>query len=182
MSVYLFLSSDIPLENVDYTGSELLSIEEAEQRSIPMPDWYSEDMLLINRTDKILIYAPDDSCFDEIQIWGKDDSAFVKKYSDKNYHAGLQWVYSDERAGQLIEYIKEHLNNASEIELWKVWLDPDCEAGPVKKKCSLDSLAVSDIKEFDEINVINVDLPQLLIDAGYKVQGCPYCLIVEATH
>ena len=179
MSEYLFLSSDTPLVNIEYTdGSELLSIEEAEERNMPMPDWYEQDMGLISRTDKVLLYVQDDTFFDEIQVWDKGDSAFSKKYSNKKYHAGLQWNYSDERAVQLIEYIKEHLKTAAEIELWKVWLDPDCEAQPVKKRCALKLLDAEEIKEFTEKEVLNFELPQLLLDAGYKAQGCPYCLVI----
>ena len=178
MSEYLFLSSDMPLESIDYTKSELLSIEEAEARKIPMPDWYYKEML-ISRTDKILIYAPDDSYFDEIQIWDKGDSAFAKKYSSKKYHAGLQWHYSDLRAAQLIAYMAEHLKNGREIELWKVWLDSKFEARPTKKMCSIESLSISDILEFCEHSVLGFDLPQILRDAGYKAEGRPYCLVVS---
>lgn len=179
MSEYYFLSSDKPFESIDYTQAESLSIEEAESRNIPLPDWYSPDMG-ISRTDKILIYAPDMSHFDEIQIWDKGDSEFAKKYSNKRHHAGLQWRYSDTRATQLIEYIKAHLESSAELELWKVWLDPDCEASPIKQECRADFLTPKEIKEYDEYEVLITELPKMLLDAGYKTQGRPYCLAVSS--
>ncbi len=144
MSIYQFLSSDTPLKTVKNTQIELISIQEAEHRGIPLPNWYSKDMD-INRTDKIVLHAPNEECLCEIEISGHNDSAYAKQYSNKRYHSVLEWEYSEKRAQFLKEYIMEHLMAGPEIELWNIWLDNDGES--TVKRCHVDSLTISDIRE-----------------------------------
>ncbi|SHK14681.1 hypothetical protein [Desulforamulus aeronauticus] len=159
MSIYQFLSSDKPLETVSNHQIEYLSIEEAEQRGISLPNWYSKNMN-INRTDKIVLYAPDEECLREIEISDDNDSIYAKQYSNKRYHSALQWEYSEKRAQQLIKYMTKHLMTSLEIELWNVWLDSNGK--PTIKKCHIDSLTISEIKEIVE----------------QDPYGNPHCLVV----
>lgn len=159
MSVYQFLSSDMPFQNLDNSSIEILSIEEAENRNIPMPNWYSKDMD-ISCTKKILLYAPNEESLNELQITDDGNSHYAKRYSNKSHHVALQWRYSNERAQQIIEYIREHLISCSEIELWSVWLDREAES--VIKRRIIDSLTISDINEI----------------TNYDPFEKPYCLVI----
>ncbi len=126
MSIYQFLSSDKPLKTVSNHQIEYLSIEEAaEHRGISLPNWYSKNMN-INRTDKIVLYAPDEECLREIEISDDNDSTYTKQYSNKRYHSALQWEYSEKRAQQLIEYITKHLMTGLEIVEQDPYGNPHC--------------------------------------------------------
>lgn len=144
MSIYQFLASDDPMKTIKNQMIELLSIEEAEARGLSMPNWYSKDMD-IDRNKKIVLFVPDEECLCEIEIADDNDSFYAKQYSNKHYHSALQWQYSEKRAEQLKEYILEHLMTGSEIELWNIWLDRNLK--PTIKRCQIDSLTVSIIKE-----------------------------------
>ena len=59
---------------------------------------------------------------------GADDNYFllsfgaVSDYTNKKHAVYLEWNYTDGRAEQILEYIKENLKKTEEIELWHVWL------------------------------------------------------------
>ena len=59
---------------------------------------------------------------------GADDNFFlhffpdVQSYTDRNYGVCLEWNYTEGRAKQVIEYMKNVLQNTTSIELWHVWL------------------------------------------------------------
>lgn len=158
MSLYQFLSSDAELKSTDNSQTEIISIDEVEVRGALMPNWYSKDMN-ISRTDKIVLFAPNEECFGEIEIVDDSDSEYAKYYSDKLYHSALRWTYSEKRARQLIEYITEHLKTTSEIELWHIWMDVDVK--PTLKRCHIDSLSNSKLKQFNEYDPY--ENPQCLI-------------------
>lgn len=144
MSIYQFLASNEPVKTIKNHKIELLSIEEVEARGLSMPNWYSKDMD-IDRNKKIVLFAPDEECLREIEIAEDNDSFCAKQYSNKHYYSALQWQYSEKRTEQLKEYILEHLMTGSEIELWNIWLDRNLK--PIIKRCQIDSLTVSIIKE-----------------------------------
>lgn len=43
-------------------------------------------------------------------------------YTKQPYCAHLEGDYTDARAQQLIDYIREYLQDAAEVELWNIWL------------------------------------------------------------
>lgn len=145
MSIYQFLASDSPLQAMDNSQIELLSIEEAEIRGLSLPNWYSVDMN-INRKEKIVLFAPNEECLHDIRISNDNDSIYAKQYSNKCYYSSMQWVFSDKRAEQLLDYIKAHLITASDIELWNIWLDE--YDTPTIKRCPVDDLTVSVVRVF----------------------------------
>lgn len=152
MSIYQFLSSDSPLREVKGPPQRLLSIEELESMGGAMPKWYHKDMK-IDRTKKIVLWVEKEEELDEIDIhdyWEARGYYAEDHYSDKDYNAALAWHYTDKRAEKLIEYIKEHLSAAHEIELWTIWLDEWLEDDPPKpviKECPVDELTIADINE-----------------------------------
>ena len=73
--------------------------------------------------------------------------ADVREYSDKKNGVYLEWnYYTEGRAKQLIEYLKNALQNADSVELWRVWLgvSDEFEDSPVihRQTISVDELTV----------------------------------------
>ena len=96
MSVCTFIASDFPLKEVS-----------------PVQDYPFEINL-----DKGTMYDG-----------GTDDNYFlhffqdVQNYTHKKNGVCLEWNYfTDGRAKQIIEYMKNVLQNTTSIELWHVWL------------------------------------------------------------
>lgn len=146
MSSFEFIASDYALTEVENRKVEYLSIEEAEKRKIHLPNWYSKNMN-IDRQAKTLLHCENEDCLNEITIYPElyYDAGLATR---KKYIYGISWRYSDERATQLIEYIERHLQEATEIELWNIWLD---EIGVYETTtCNINLLKKSHIKYIND--------------------------------
>ena len=151
MSFFSFIASDFPLKDVENTKIEFLSIKEAEKRNIPLHDWLEN--MDIDREKQILMYCEKEEDLDEIAIstYLYDGDIEIKQVTEKKYVSSLSWRYTDERALQLIDYIKKHLEVAEDIEFWNIWIgngdaDKPCEI----TKCHVDSLEKSHLKYMSE--------------------------------
>ena len=96
---------------------------------------------------------------------GADDNYFlldfpnVDLYTNKEYGVSLEWEYTDGRAKQLIEYIKNALLETDSVEFWLVWLMDyyEYEERPYihRYEISIDELTVDDINEINSANIWN---------------------------
>lgn len=96
---------------------------------------------------------------------GADDNYFllsfgaVSDYTNKKHAVYLEWNYTDGRAEQILEYIKENLKKTEEIELWHVWLmdyfEYEDSAVIHKRRISITELTIRDIKEWDNAEIWN---------------------------
>ena len=102
----------------------------------------------------------------------------VWEYTDKKYGVHLEWnYYTEGRAKQLIEYLKNALQNADSVELWRVWLgvSDEFEDSPVihRQTISVDELTVKHIEEIDHADVWNTP------DKMYPNRPSFYCLEIR---
>lgn len=150
MSVCTFIASDFPLEE-----------------AVP-----ERDHLIEINIDDGTIYDGD-----------ADDNFFllpftdVQEYSVKNYGVRLEWNYTEGRAKQLVEYLKNALQNTSSVELWHVWL-MDCyefEDRPVIHRQTIfaDELTAEHIRKIDEAEIWNTP------DKMYPNRPSYYCLKIQ---
>ena len=113
---------------------------------------------------------------------GADENFFlipfvnVKDYTDKNYGVYLEWNYTDGRAKQIIEYIKNALQKSDNIEFWLVWLMDyyEFEDRPLihSKTVSISELTIEHIKEIDSADIWNKP------DKMYPERPSFYCLTI----
>lgn len=150
MSVCTFIASELPLTEV-----------------VPVQDYPLE------------INIDDGTIYDG----GADDNYFLffftnaKDYTDKKNGVYLEWHYTEGRAKQIIEYIKNALQNTTSIELWHVWL-MDCyeyEDRPVihRQTIYIDELTTKHIKEIDDAEIWNTP------DKMYPNRPSFYCLEIK---
>ena len=102
---------------------------------------------------------------DTIDDGGADDNFFlfpfenVCDYTDKKYGVYLEWNYTDGRAVQVLNYIKNALKETDSVELWHVWLGDyyEYEDSPVihKRTISIRQMTVEDIKVIDGADIWN---------------------------
>lgn len=98
----------------------------------------------------------------------------MQDYTDKKYGVYLEWNYTDGRAEQILNYMKETLEKTEYIELWKVWLMDyfEYEDSPVihKRTISVEELTIQDIKEIECADIWNKPDKQIPSRPSY------YCL------
>ena len=154
MSVCTFIASDFPLKEV-----------------VPVRDYPLE----INLDDGEMYDGDADdnySLFPFTDVW---------EYTDKKYGVHLEWnYYTEGRAKQLIEYLKNVLRDTDPVELWRVWLGvsdefDDFEDSPVihRQTISIDELTVKHIEEIDRSDVWNTP------DKTHPNRPSFYCLEIR---
>lgn len=133
MSALIYLASDTPLEELKSPHNRTMSVREALALGIELPDILNPDE--IDRDDPDMLLWSDsytenpetgileDCGFDDdisiLAMEGKTEDILT----EKKYCASLQWpAYTKGRAERLITYIRDHLANASQIELWHIWM------------------------------------------------------------
>ena len=77
-------------------------------------------------------------------------SEYAEEYSNKQYFSELCWRYTEARAKQLIEYLKEQLKSSDEIEIWSIWLD-DHKSASIES-INVNELSIADLKFLDTSN------------------------------
>lgn len=80
-----------------------------------------------------------------IRIFVEEDKSLTMPYTDKKFCNYIEWLYTDENAEIIIEFIKEHLSESPKIELWNTWLGD--KSTVVKKKVSVSELSTSHIRD-----------------------------------
>lgn len=160
MSLYQFLASDSKLLEVKNPHIKIMSINEALSSGL-----HVDESLLnndIDRNDKsVIMYCDSEEHLYEVEIRKEESPCYAEYYSTKKYYSILSWRYSKNRAEQLIEYIKQHLDKASNIELWNIWMDEAKK--PKVYYCKIDDLTVENIRS-------------IWGQGGFET---PECLIIE---
>ena len=162
MSALLFLASDKPFKEQTNPHEKIISINEALALGAEIPDYALE--LDLDRDKPILLYMDrkihlnketkelEDGDFDDdFSIRPFPPSEVYGIHTEKPFCAEVcLHRYTDGRAKNILKYIKEHMQNVEELELWYIWLD-DYET-PVfrRKELLLSNLSVSTLKELEE--------------------------------
>ncbi|MBQ2801436.1 MAG: hypothetical protein IJF03_08610 [Lachnospiraceae bacterium] len=80
-----------------------------------------------------------------IRICKENDLSTASFYTEKSYCAYVEWGFSEKNADIIMEYIKSHLKESKEIELWNVWEGERAEADVTE--CFDNQLTIQHIKE-----------------------------------
>ncbi len=162
MSIFQFLASDKLLEEVKNPYVKFISINEALACNIKLGDFIVNDTES-DRNERNIMVCDSEERMEEIEI-NHDmyySSEYAKKYSNKQYFSELHWMYTGTRAKQLVDYLKEQLNNLDEIEVWSIWLDE--YKSPSIKSININELSITDLEFLNTSN-------------GYEK---PKCLIIK---
>lgn len=147
------------------------------------------DCTFIASNQPLVTFAPSKEYPLEINIdtgsvydGGADDNFFlhifkdVDVYTDKKYGVFLEWDYTDGRAKNILNYIKDALENTNDIELWHVWLMDyyEYEERPIIHKyvTSINDFTIQDIKEIDDSKIWDKE------DKMYPDRSSFYCMTI----
>jgi|LSQX01.1.fsa_nt_gb hypothetical protein len=169
MSVFTYIASDYPLKEVENPHIKTLSVNQALEMGIKVHDFLLEPSFDRDKPN-VILWVDDEENFGEISIrtFSRDDLLY-DIYTEKKYLAQLEWKYTKCRAKKLIEYIKDHLNEADEIELWNTWLGIDIDELKPKTKIHhipVEQLSCSDLQNL--FNKGNFDFPECMIVSKTK--------------
>ncbi len=165
MSSYQFLASDHPFEKLENPFLERLSIREALERNMDIPDFMLENPDM-DPEEKIFLLCDTEEHLEDLELHPEEISfpEVSARLTENSYVVELQWCYNKERAETLLGYIKKHLTSAENLEIFSLWLDE--KDPPQRMEVTLDCLNLSHLSFLD-------------LSEGY--QG-PRCLHVKNTH
>jgi len=126
LSFQSFLASDLPLAEVENPHIKLLSVNEAIEMGVALPGLVLNSKEIDHNQPGVILWADSEESLGNITIHhtektylGRDDSRLD---TELQYFSTLEWRYTYERAETLIAYIREHLQNASAVEVWNLWV------------------------------------------------------------
>ena len=151
MSMMTCLASNTPLEALPNPHMKLLSINEALELGIKVPDsllysgvdydepesyLWSDIEINIDmdpRTGEVTVTGDVDDNFD---IWPVDVVDSLR--TDRPFLAAVEWGSpTPGRAEILLDYIRRHLETAEDVELWQLWMGGNEEEQPHVKRRSV---------------------------------------------
>jgi hypothetical protein len=155
VSYATFLASDIPLPALNNQHKHLLSVNEALGKGIDVPNYVLESNTIDRDKPGVILWVDCEENLGEITIasterpyyftddYGNPPDTSLPRFSS------LEWNYTKERAGRLIEYIRKHLETAAVVEIWNYWIGSgrDISEGMTKHNTSVDELAVTDLEK-----------------------------------
>ena len=163
MSLFQFITSESPIEEIQNPHIEHLSIRQARDLGMELPNFIDENPD-IDVDQPIISICDSEEHLDDIEI--KHDLGFgdeVAEYSRKEFSGRLFWRYSPKRVLELEKYLRKMLEQSKEVEVWSIWLD---ESAPVRiKSTTASKISAQDLKFLD-------------ISEGFTG---PECLIIKRT-
>jgi len=161
MSNVMYIASNFPLKERANPHEKMMSVNEAIAAGIkdipynlleagfdrdkPNVIMYADREITLNVFTKEII---DGNFDDDFCIFSAEGAYGLR--TDRKYCAFFEWYrFTKGRAQQFIEYLKEHLENTDEIELWHVWLDNKNTHNIETVEISTNNLTAEDIEKFD---------------------------------
>ena len=136
MSVFTYIASDYPLKEVENPHIKTLPVNQALEMGIKVHDFLLEPSFDRDKPN-VILWVDDVKILVKYQLEHFPEMTFFIIIQKKKYLAQLEWKYTKCRAKKLIEYIKDHLNEADEIELWNTWLGIDIDELKPKQKYTI---------------------------------------------
>lgn len=188
MSYIMYLASDCPLKEVEnaHYQTRVMSFREAAAAGIRLPDWFDGSGIDKDMPGAVLWQEKDP--FEEWQREenggdGFDEDYSIMKLSDdiyeietkKKYRAEVAWGrYSEGRARNIIAYIRKHLEQAEELEIWSLWQgDGNGRIRIRKKRLTVDELSPEWLERLAAAPHFKKD------DTEYRIEGLPADILRE---
>lgn len=165
MSQILYLASDYPLAKIENPHYKMLSVNEAlaiGMENIPKfmlaPEFNHDQPGVLLWSDTEITIDTDSNTVDD---GGLDDDFSVLEldhttediFTQKQFRVFIEWNYSRGRAERIIAYIRNHLEQAGDLELWQAWLGDGVNIKIVRYSMRIDELTPEVLKEIDSLKV-----------------------------
>lgn len=168
MSALFFFASDAPLAEVENPHYKTYSVREALEKGLAVPDFILRnpdfdrekpgvllwaDPAVETKIDPITQRVADNGVADDFSIRPIPHSSEI--YTNRPYLAALEWdCFSPGRAVQVLAYIRAHLEQAQELEIWHIWLAGEEKPQFRRREISLEELSAEDLRKMDEVDFV----------------------------
>ena len=185
MSQILYIASDYPLAKIENPHYKMLSVNEAlaiGMENIPefmlAPEFnHDQPGVLLWSDTEITIDTErntidDGGLDDDFSILESDDAA-EDIFTQKQYRVYIEWNYSRGRAERIIAYIRNHLEQAGDLELWQAWLGDGANTRIVRYSMRIDELTPEVMKEIDSLPACSKNTYTILL-CNHKLLELPF--------
>lgn len=148
MSAYSFIASDYKLPELDNSKEKVITVREAIKLGIKPHEMVPWERM--NPNTKVMI-IDNESDLGELVI--TKDTGYEKNvrwYTNKLFIYSVDFRYTESRANQLVEYLKENIKEGQKLELWSIWLDDKQKIKPIV--CNYNEITLYDIKQMYDWN------------------------------
>ena len=165
MSQILYLASNCPLAEIKNPHYKMLSVNEALAIGMEnIPEFMLEPEFDRNQPS-VLLWSDTEITIDTetntIDDGGLDDDFAILElddttediYTSKQHLVYIEWNYSRGRAEKVISYIRSHLEQSNEIELWQAWLGNGADTKITRYTIHLEELTPQMLERIDELAV-----------------------------
>lgn len=172
MSQILYLASNCPLAKIKNPHYKMLSVNEALAIGMEnIPEFMLEPEFDRNQPS-VLLWSDTEITIDTetntINDGGLDDDFAILElddttediYTHKQHRVYIEWNYSRGRAEKVISYIRNHLEQTDEIELWQAWLGSGANTRIIKYTIRIEDLAPEVLEKIDSLTSCNDVLAQ----------------------
>lgn len=171
MSSLIYISSDFPLPEVRNPHERSLSVNEALEMGMDVPDYLLKDG--IDRNWKNAIHWSDrDIHFNldhgTVEDGGFDDDfsilPFPQSISTEDIHTGkkhqsiIECIWTTGRANAIISYLRDHLEDAGEAELWHIHMGSGEKPKILRYQAHIDSFTAEDLMEIAGLTVYDKEV------------------------
>lgn len=128
----MYLASDKPLREIKNPHEKLLSVNEAQALGLEVPEYLQNGSISMDKSGVILWVDEAADADDDFAVLLTEKQEDM--FTEKKYCAYIEWnACTKGRAEQIAAYIKEHLEEADEIEIWKLWLGSSYPLPEIRK-------------------------------------------------
>lgn len=143
MSSFSFIATDYDIPEVYNSKEKVITIREAMELGIkadtftPLEEMDPNAKITYyeNRSDLGELIINQSTLFEENVRW----------YTDKPLIYSVIFEYSEQRANQLLKYLKDNIRPGQNLELWLIWLDEKQVVQPKKFNC--EEISINEIRQ-----------------------------------
>lgn len=121
MSVYSFIATNYEMPEVDRTKAKYITVQEAIDLGIKpheLVPWEEMD------PNAQILFVENEDDLEELVI-SKETSFGDCGYTSYPFIYEVNFIYSELRANQLLDYLKENIREGQTLQLWRVWIGHD---------------------------------------------------------
>lgn len=148
MSQYTFIAADYELPEISNSKVEMITVKEAMERGVEAHELVPWEEL--DPTEEVMYFKEEDD-LNELEIYQETD-----RFDDIDWKTAkpfiyvVDFVYTEQRGQELIDYLQENLKEGYTLELWTIWLDEEHSVKP--KTIRKEYLSLKEIARLTDFN------------------------------
>ena len=158
---FQYMASDVPFQDKKDENILNIRMRDAVEQGLKLPDWCTPEFYSYehnkNQRIQLKIDENNNATF-TVRSFEKDDADIMD--TDKAYFASLRWIDTEEKAENLIQYLRYHLQFTDEVELWFLYQGPEYDQIECET-VQIDDLRADELKDF--YDDFTLDSPRRMI-------------------